>query len=76
MSENQKYADKTIDVRGIHGTEVELRVKIEIDRQSTGQTLRILTDDPTSGEVISRLVSRMGHELVFTSPEEFLIQKA
>jgi tRNA 2-thiouridine synthesizing protein A len=57
---DEKYADKTIDIRGLHGLEVEFRTKIEIDRLAIGQRLRVLSDDPESGEVISRWVERTG----------------
>jgi tRNA 2-thiouridine synthesizing protein A len=74
MSENEKYANKTIDLRGLHGLEVELRTKIEIDRLPIGGRLRVLCD-PESEEGISRFVTRNGHELISTSGLDFLIRK-
>jgi TusA-related sulfurtransferase len=79
---SEKYADKTIDLRGLHGTEVEIRTKIEIDRLTiSGNRLRVLHDDPGSHEVISRLIQRTGHlELISTYGSaggtfEFLIER-
>jgi tRNA 2-thiouridine synthesizing protein A len=59
-----KYADKTIDLRGLHGTDVEIRTKVEIDRLAVGERLNVLYDDSQSEDVISRYVTRSGHEII------------
>ena len=55
---------KTIDVRGLYCPEPVFRTKIEIERMTKGDTLRIVSDDPDSEEDISRWVNRNGHELI------------
>jgi TusA-related sulfurtransferase len=81
MSENERYCDKEIDLSGLHGLEVELRTKIEIDRLSIGGRLKVVSDDPESGEDISSRVERTGYELVSLHGNaggefQFLIRKA
>jgi tRNA 2-thiouridine synthesizing protein A len=69
-----KYADKTIDVRGLHGTDVETRIRISLDRLVVGERLYVLHDDPASEEVISKYVTRSGHEIISaTAGHEFRI---
>lgn len=71
---------KTIDVRGLYCPEPVFRTKIEIERMTKGETLKILSDDPDSEEDISRWVNRNGHELVSLNKNnndlEFIIKKA
>jgi len=71
---------KTIDVRGLFCPEPVFRTKIEIERLSMGDVLKIISDDPESEEDISRWVSRNGHELVSVNKMEqdleFIIKKA
>lgn len=71
---------KTIDVRGLFCPEPVFRTKIEIERLSMGDLLKIISDDPESEEDISRWVSRNGHELVSVNKMEqdleFIIKKA
>lgn len=71
---------KTIDVRGLFCPEPVFRTKIEIERLSMGDLLKIISDDPESEEDISRWVSRNGHELVSVNKIErdleFIIKKA
>ena len=71
---------KTIDVRGLFCPEPVFRTKIEIERLSMGDLLKIISDDPESEEDISRWVSRNGHELVSVNKTEhdleFIIKKA
>ena len=71
---------KTIDVRGLFCPEPVFRTKIEIEKLSMGDLLKIVSDDPESEEDISRWVSRNGHELVSVKKMqqdlEFIIKKA
>jgi len=71
---------KTIDVRGLYCPEPVFRTKIEIERMTKGDTLRIVSDDPDSEEDISRWVNRNGHELISLTKNnndlEFTIKKA
>jgi len=71
---------KTIDVRGLFCPEPVFRTKIEIEKLSMGDLLKIVSDDPESEEDISRWVSRNGHELVSVNKMqqdlEFIIKKA
>jgi TusA-related sulfurtransferase len=71
---------KTIDVRGLYCPEPVFRTKIEMERLSIGDMLKIVADDPESEEDISRWVKRNGHELLSVNKNnkdlEFLIKKA
>ena len=71
---------KTIDVRGLFCPEPVFRTKVEMERLSKGDTLKILSDDPESEEDISRWVNRNGHELLsinkIEKDLEFIIKKA
>jgi len=55
---------KTIDVRGLFCPEPVFRTKIEIERMTVGNILKVIADDPASEEDISRWVNRNGHQLV------------
>ena len=55
---------KTIDVRGMFCPEPVFRTKIEMERMSVGNILKITADDPASEEDITRWVNRMGHQLI------------
>ena len=55
---------KTIDVRGLFCPEPVFRTKIEIERMTVGNILRVIADDPASEEDISRWVNRNGHQLL------------
>jgi TusA-related sulfurtransferase len=55
---------KIIDVRGLFCPEPVFRTKIEIERMTVGNVLKVLADDPASEEDISRWVNRNGHQLV------------
>jgi len=78
--DTQKSTMKTIDVRGLYCPEPVFRTKIEIEKMSKGDTLRVVSDDPDSEEDISRWVNRNGHELVSLNKTErdleFTIKKA
>jgi TusA-related sulfurtransferase len=71
---------KSVDVRGLYCPEPVFRTKMEIERLSIGDVLKIVADDPESEEDISRWVKRNGHELVAINKGakdlEFLIKKA
>lgn len=71
---------KSIDVRGLYCPEPVFRTKMEIERLSIGDVLKIVADDPESEEDISRWVSRNGHQLVAINKSdkdlEFIIKKA
>jgi tRNA 2-thiouridine synthesizing protein A len=55
---------KTIDVRGMFCPEPVFRTKIEMERMSVGNILKITADDPASEEDITRWVNRIGHQLI------------
>lgn len=71
--------EKVIDVRGLYCPEPVFRTKIEIERLTIGDKLKVLSDDPESEEDISRWVKRTGHELISINKREkdleFLIRK-
>ena len=71
---------KSIDVRGLYCPEPVFRTKMEIERLSIGDVLKIVADDPESEEDISRWVNRNGHVLVAIHKTdkdlEFVIKKA
>lgn len=71
---------KSIDVRGLYCPEPVFRTKMEIERLSIGDVLKIVADDPESEEDISRWVKRNGHELIAINKTandlEFIIKKA
>lgn len=71
---------KSIDVRGLYCPEPVFRTKMEIERLSIGDVLKIVADDPESEEDISRWVNRNGHQLVTINKNgkdlEFVIKKA
>lgn len=71
---------KSIDVRGLYCPEPVFRTKMEIERLSIGDVLKIVADDPESETDISRWVNRNGHQLVALNKTgkdlEFIIKKA
>jgi len=71
---------KTIDVRGMFCPEPVFRTKIEMERMTVGNILKVIADDPTSEEDISRWVNRNGHQLLGIKKSdkdlEFTIKKA
>ena len=78
--DTQKSTMKTIDVRGLYCPEPVFRTKIEMEKMTKGDTLKVVSDDPDSEEDISRWVNRNGHELVSLNKTEkdleFTIKKA
>ncbi|MGQ0796177.1 MAG: sulfurtransferase TusA family protein [Nitrosopumilaceae archaeon] len=57
-------AAKVLDVRGMFCPEPVFRTKIELERMTVGNTLKVIADDPASEEDISRWVNRTGHQLL------------
>ncbi|HLA22015.1 MAG TPA: sulfurtransferase TusA family protein [Nitrosopumilaceae archaeon] len=53
-----------MDVRGLFCPEPVFRTKIEIERMTVGNILKVLADDPAAEEDISRWVNRNGHQLL------------
>jgi tRNA 2-thiouridine synthesizing protein A len=80
MINNEESSAKVIDVRGLYCPEPVFRTKIEIERLTIGDKLKVIADDPESEEDISRWVKRTGHELIYINKNdkdlEFLIKKA
>jgi tRNA 2-thiouridine synthesizing protein A len=80
MTDNGELFEKVIDVRGLYCPEPVFRTKIEIERLTIGDKLKVLSDDPESEEDISRWVKRTGHELISINKREkdleFLIRKS
>jgi tRNA 2-thiouridine synthesizing protein A len=79
MTDNEESSEKVIDVRGLYCPEPVFRTKIEIERLTIGDKLKVLSDDPESEEDISSWVKRTGHELISINKSEkdleFLIRK-
>jgi tRNA 2-thiouridine synthesizing protein A len=71
---------KVIDVRGLYCPEPVFRTKIEIEKMTIGEKLKVVADDPQSEEDISMWVNRNGHELISIGKKEadleFIIKKA
>jgi len=71
---------KTIDVRGMFCPEPVFRTKIEMERMTVGNILKVIADDPASEEDISRWVNKNGHQLLGLKKSdkdlEFTIKKA
>ncbi|MEM2856285.1 MAG: sulfurtransferase TusA family protein [Candidatus Nitrosocaldaceae archaeon] len=71
---------KTLDVRGLYCPEPVFRTKIEMDKLSVGNVLKIIADDPDAEEDITRWVDRNGHDLIKLIKEDnqliFLIKKS
>lgn len=55
------------------------RTKIEIERMTVGNILKVIADDPAAEEDISRWVNRNGHQLLGLNKTdkdlEFIIKK-
>lgn len=72
--------DRTLDCTGLYCPEPVFRVRLELDDMETGQTVKVLADDPAAEEDIKRLVKRLGHEMLEMKVDndsiEFTIRKA
>jgi len=79
VDNNSKFK-KVIDVRGLYCPEPVFRTKIEMEKMTIGERLKVVADDPQSEEDISRWVNRNGHELISVNKKEsdleFVIKKA
>lgn len=71
---------KSIDVRGLFCPEPVFRTKIEMEKISIGNSIKVISDDPQSEEDISRWAQRSGHDLISINKNngdiEFVIKKA
>jgi len=71
---------KIIDVRGLYCPEPVFRTKIEMEKMTIGEKIKVVADDPQSEEDISMWVNRNGHELISVDKKEadleFIIKKA
>ena len=70
MNDSDKEIAKMIDVRGLYCPEPVFRTKIEIEKLTIGDKLKVVSDDPESEEDISRWVKRSGHELISLEKKE------
>jgi tRNA 2-thiouridine synthesizing protein A len=77
---NNNDFKKVIDVRGLYCPEPVFRTKIEMEKMTIGERLKVVADDPQSEEDISRWVNRNGHDLISVNKKEsdleFVIKKA
>ena len=80
VDNNSNNFKKVIDVRGLYCPEPVFRTKIEIEKMTIGERLKVVADDPQSEEDISRWVNRNGHDLISVNKKEsdleFVIKKA
>ena len=80
VNNNSSNLKKVIDVRGLYCPEPVFRTKIEIEKMTIGERLKVVADDPQSEEDISRWVNRNGHDLISVNKNEsnleFIIKKA
>ncbi|UCB60027.1 MAG: sulfurtransferase TusA family protein [Candidatus Bathyarchaeota archaeon] len=72
-------ADKTLDCLGLFCPEPVYRVRLELDKMKTGETLEVWADDPAAERDIQSLASRLGHKILEKKREDgelyFLIEK-
>jgi TusA-related sulfurtransferase len=72
--------DRILDCTGLYCPEPVFRVRLELDEMESGQTVKVLADDPAAEEDIKRLVKRLGHDMLDLKVEddsvEFIIRKA
>jgi TusA-related sulfurtransferase len=72
--------NRTLDCTGLYCPEPVFRVRLELDDMESGQTIKVLADDPAAEEDIKRLIKRLGHELLEINTDdetfEFFIRKA
>jgi TusA-related sulfurtransferase len=71
--------DKKVDCLGLYCPEPIFRTRMALDDTASGEVLEVVADDPAAEEDISRLVGRLGHELLGVEKEgeviRFLIRK-
>ena len=61
---DQNKPDRNLDCVGLFCPEPVFRTRQEIDKLGIGEILEVIADDPAAEEDISRLVKRLGLELV------------
>ena len=70
---------KELDCLGLYCPEPVFRTRQEIDKLAIGDILEVIADDPAAEEDITRLVKRIGQELLEIRKEEkelhFFIKK-
>ncbi len=70
---------EVLDTCGLFCPEPVFRTKIALEKLQLGDILKVLADDPSSEEDISRWVERNGHTLLEKNKQnnqiEFIIQK-
>ena len=73
-------SDRILDCTGLYCPEPVFRVRLELDDMESGQTVKVMADDPAAEEDIKRLVKRLGHEILEMKTDdetvEFIIRKA
>ena len=71
--------NRTLDCTGLYCPEPVFRVRLELDEMETGQTLKVMADDPAAEEDIKRLIKRLDHEILEMKADdetvEFIICK-
>ena len=76
---DQIKPDRNLDCVGLYCPEPVFRTRQEIDKLAVGEVLEVIADDPASEEDISRLVKRLGLELLEMRKEKdqfrFIIKK-
>ena len=76
---NQTKPDRNLDCVGLYCPEPVFRTRQEIDKLGVGEILEVIADDPAAEEDISRLVKRLGLELLELHEENgefhFIIKK-
>ena len=73
-------SDRILDCTGLYCPEPVFRVRLELDDMESGQTVKVMADDPAAEEDIKRLVKRLGHQILEMKADddnvEFVIRKA
>ena len=73
-------SDRILDCTGLYCPEPVFRVRLELDDMESGQTVKVMADDPAAEEDIKRLVKRLGHQILEMKADddnvEFVISKA
>ena len=57
-------SDRILDCTGLYCPEPVFRVRLELDDMESGQTVKVMADDPAAEEDIKRLVKRLGHQIL------------
>ncbi|MBD3204883.1 hypothetical protein GF319_00895 [Candidatus Bathyarchaeota archaeon] len=66
--------DKRVDCLGLYCPEPIFRTRMALDEMESGEVLEVIADDPAAEEDISRLVNRLGHELLELEKEDRVIR--